>query len=216
MAIPAAPGLSVGTSNKFSRSKNDISQDVETSISIHWDGGGNIKPLDDKWDIGTVVEVASRFPHLVETCPQRTSAILTRYTSLRSFNEADAQNLSEDKFRILDYDLCSFYTQELFGAFLAYKNVWAEITEMLKHPELYREREPTKPYPHPILLAPQSLGEARLLARKGLTEITEATKALETNPDLASLDKNGQMRKPVYSLPGELKERLPVSLLVDS
>ena len=107
ITIPAAPGLSIGTRNSVARSKNDIWQDAETSISVHWAGGGDIKPPDDKWDITTVVDVASRFPHLVETCPQRTSAILTRYTSLRSFNEADARNPPTDKFRILDYDLCS-------------------------------------------------------------------------------------------------------------
>lgn len=211
IAIAAVPGLSVGTENSMARSKSDIWDDTETTISVNWAGGGDLKPTDDKWDIATVASVASRFPHMVETCAQRTSAILTRYTSLRSFNEANARNPPEEKFRILDYELCSLYTQELFSAYLAYKNVWAELSDILKHPDQYREREPSLSCPDPILLTPDSLSEARLQARKGLTQITEATKDLETDPSLADLDANGQMRKPVYVWPGELRKRMPVS-----
>ena len=186
--------------------------DTETTVSVSWAGGGDLKPADDKWDIATVASVASKFPHLVETCAQRTSAILTRYTSLRSFSEANARNPPEEKFRILDYDLCSLYTQELFSAYLAYKNVWAELSEILKHPEQYREREPSQSCPDPILLTPESLSEARMQARKGLTQITDATKDLETDPSLADLDANGQIRQPVYVWPGELRKRMPVRI----
>ena len=210
IAIPAVPGMEVGASSKMERAKSDVWEDTETTISVSWAGGGDLKSPDDKWDIATVASVASRFPHLVETCAQRTSAILTRYTSLRSFNELNTRNAPDDKFQILDYDLCSLYTQELFSAYLAYKNVWSELSEILRHPEQYQEREPSHTCPDPILLTAKSLNEARIIARKGLTQITEATKALETEPRLANLDENGQMRKPVYEWPDELKKRMPV------
>lgn len=170
-----------------------------------------MKPADEKWDLKTVVDVATRFPHLVQTCAQRTSAILTRYTSLRSFNEVNARNPPEDKFRILDYELCSIYTQDLFSGFLAYKNIWGELSDMLKHPGQYRERDPGPDVPNPIQLTPKGMNEARMLARKGMTQITDLTKALITEPSLADLDENGQQRGVPYMWPGELRKRLPVS-----
>ncbi|KAL9065997.1 MAG: hypothetical protein Q9161_007848 [Pseudevernia consocians] len=210
IAIAAAPGLSVGTKNSLDKSKNDVWDDTETTISVNWAGGGDLKPADEKWDLATVVDVATRFPHLVQTCAQRTSAVLTRYTSLRSFNEANARNPPEDKFRILDYDLCSLYTQDLFSAFLAYKNIWADLSEMMKNPEKYRERDPGTDVPKPIQLTPQSLNEARLLARKALTQITDVTKELIYNPALADLDEQGNQRPVPYTWPGEIRERMPI------
>lgn len=210
IAIAAAPGLSVGTKNSFDKSKNDVWDDTETTISVNWAGGGDLKPADEKWDLATVVDVATRFPHLVQTCAQRTSAVLTRYTSLRSFNEANARNALEDKFRILDYDLCSLYTQDLFSAFLAYKNIWAELSDIMKNPDQYRERDQGSDVPNPIQLTPQSLNEARLLARKALTQITDVTKELVYNPALADLDEQGNQRPVPYAWPGEIRKRMPV------
>ncbi|KAM0796836.1 hypothetical protein BDR22DRAFT_498294 [Usnea florida] len=210
IAIVAAPGLSAGTKNSLDKSKNDVWDDTETTISVNWAGGGDLKPADEKWDLATVVDVATRFPHLVQTCAQRTSAVLTRYTSLRSFNEANARNPPEDKFRILDYDLCSLYTQDLFSAFLAYKDIWTELSEMMKNSEQYRERDPSTDVPNPIQLTPQSLNEARLLARKGLTQITDVTKELIYNPSLADLDDQGNQRPVPYTFPGEIRKRMPI------
>jgi len=190
--------------------KSDVWDDTETTISVNWAGGGNIKRVDEKWDLKTVVDVATRFPHLVQTCAQRTSAILTRYTSLRSFNETNERNPADDRFRILDYDLCSLYTQDLFSAFLAYKNIWAEISDILKYTEQYRERDQAKDVPNPVQLNPKALNEARQLARKGMTQISDITKALITEPSLADLDEHGQERAVPYMWPGELKKRLPV------
>ena len=211
IAIAAAPGLSVGAKSSLDKSKSDVWDDTETTISVNWAGGGELKPAEDKWDLATVVDVATRFPSLVQTCAQRTSAILTRYTSLRSFNEVDARNSPEDRFKILDYDLCTLYTQDLFSSFVAYKNIWAELSEMLRNPEEYQERDEGKNLPNPVLLTPQSLNETRRLASKGLTQITDLTKALITNPALADLDENGQQRPVTYMWPGELKRRMPVS-----
>ena len=210
IAIAAAPGLSVGTKDSFDRHKSDVWDDTEITISVTWAGGGDLKPADEKWDLKTVVDVATRFPHLVQTCAQRTSAILTRYTSLRSFNEADARNAPDDKFKILDYELCSLYTQDLFNAFLAYKNIRTELSEMLKSPEQYREREPSSDIPNPIHLNSKEMNEATQLARKAMVQIKDITKALITEPSLADLDEKGQQRPVPYMWPGELRNRLPV------
>ena len=211
IAIAAAPGLSVGTKDSFDRHKSDVWDDTEITISVTWAGGGDLKPADEKWDLKTVVDVATRFPHLVQTCAQRTSAILTRYTSLRSFNEANARNAPDDKFKILDYELCSLYTQDLFNAFLAYKNIRTELSDMLKSPEAYREREPSSDVPDPIRLNAKEMNEATQMARKAMVQIKDITKALITDPSLADLDEHGQQRPVPYMWPGELRKRLPVN-----
>lgn len=211
IAIAAAPGLSVGTKDDFDRHKSDVWDDTEITISVTWAGGGDLKPAEEKWDLKTVVDVATRFPHLVQTCAQRTSAILTRYTSLRSFNEANARNAPDDKFRILDYELCSLYTQDLFNAFLAYKNIRTELSDMLKSPEQYREREPSSDVPNPIRLNAKDMSEATQMARKAMVQVKDITKALITEPSLADLDEHGQQRPVPYIWPGELRKRLPVN-----
>lgn len=126
IAIPALPGLSAGTTDKIDKEKADLLKDCEVTISVNWSGGGDLQI--ESWDLATVIDVACRFPSLVENCAQRTSAILTRYTSLRSFAEANAR-LGVDEhgkpisFLLRNYDLCQYYTQDLFSCFLAYKNV---------------------------------------------------------------------------------------------
>ena len=80
----------------------------------------------------------------------------------------------------------------------------------MKYTEQYREREPSQDIPNPIQLTPKSLNDARVLARKGMTQITEITKSLVTDPSLAGLDPDGQPRKEPYMWPGELKKRMPV------
>lgn len=211
-AIPPAPGLSMGAKASLDKGKSDVWKDTETTITVNWSGGGLVKDPDQKWDLPTVIDVAARFPHLVETCAQRTSAILTRYTSLQSFHEENIKLPPNNRFVIKNYSLCALYTTDLFSAYLSYKNLWTQISDTIKHPELYRARERSELVPNPVEMTPKSLNEARLLARKGMILITEETARLVQEPELADVGPNGEMRPLPYSYPGELAIRLPVSL----
>ena len=156
------------------------------------------------------MDVASKFPHMVQNSAQRISAILTKYTSLRSFAAANAK-LGGTGYVIKNYDLCALYTQDLFSAYCAYKVLWTHISDMLKHPNSYREREKSKEVPDPVQINPKSLNEARVLARRGLTLIADETAKLVKQPELADVDSNGNPRPLPYPWPGELGMRLPVS-----
>ncbi|MCJ1311118.1 hypothetical protein MMC25_004788 [Agyrium rufum] len=210
--IAAAPGLSVGTKAEFAKDKNDTWKDTETTISVSWSGGGTVKDPEQKWDLPTVIDVAARFPYLVEKTAQRTSAILTRYTSLRSWHEANGNLPLKDRFVIRNYELCSLYTQDLFSGYTAYKSLWARISEILKNPDKYKAREPSELVPEPFALTPESLNAARLLARKGMVQISDEASRLITEPHIADLDANGEMRPLPYVYPGELARRLPIRL----
>lgn len=211
IAIAAVPGLSIGTKNNLDKHKSSVWDDTETTISVNWSGGGEVKPQNQKWDLATVVDVANRFPTLVEYCAERTNAILTNYTCLRNFHEENAKLGPGKEFVIKKYELCSLYTQDLYNSYMAYKEAWIQISDTIKYPDKYREREKSDKVPFPIELTPKSLNEARLLARKGLVKITDESARLVTNPELADVQANGELRPLPVAHPGELVERLPVS-----
>lgn len=103
--VVGPPPLSVEGSAGMDKGKKNALTDTETTISVNWSGGGNIKTPGTNWDLATVVAAANEFPRRVADVSSRTSAILTKYTALRSFQEVNAK--VGYKYRILDYDLCS-------------------------------------------------------------------------------------------------------------
>ena len=96
--------VSVDGGASFDKSKKNVLNDTETTISVNWSGGGDIKTPGTNWDLATVVAAANEFPKRVTAVSSRTSAILTKYTALRSFQEMNAK--AGRSYRILDYDLC--------------------------------------------------------------------------------------------------------------
>lgn len=52
-------------------------------------------------------------------------AVLTPYTSLRSFKEWQFNNNLD--FKPLDYSTCTLYTEDLFSAYMSYKLIWKKI-----------------------------------------------------------------------------------------
>ena len=81
---------------------------------------------------------------------------------------------------------------------------------MLKYTEQYREREQSQNVPNLISLTSKDLNEAKLLARKGMTQISDIIKALITEPSLADLDENGQQRAVSYMWSSELRKRMSI------
>ncbi|KAJ2993958.1 hypothetical protein NUW58_g1681 [Xylaria curta] len=101
-------------------------QNYTTTITVNWSGGGDIKPDDiTEWDIKTLTRAAMDFPDKVAACPQKTYAILTKYTSLRSFHEAT------NKGSPLDYENAGIYTNSLLDAYMDYKYIWSQIQERI-------------------------------------------------------------------------------------
>lgn len=67
---------------------------------------------------------AARFPDLVARTPQRTYAILTKYESLRSFQE----NLPEN-FTPLQYENANLYTNSLLDSYMEYKSLYRQLAD---------------------------------------------------------------------------------------
>jgi hypothetical protein len=102
--------------------RTNLEMNTETTIQVSWCGGGNIKPMDQPWNIQSIMEAAARFPELVANCPQRTYAILTKYDTLRSF-----VSLRPASFSPLQYENAQIYTNMLMDAFMTYKSIYKKL-----------------------------------------------------------------------------------------
>jgi len=103
-------------------SKNNLNKETETTIAVNWAGGGSIKDPGLDWNITTLKQAAAAFPDFVAITPQRTFAILTKYTSLASFHAA------QNNFSPLDYENAGIYTGALLDSFMDYKVLWKQIS----------------------------------------------------------------------------------------
>ena len=164
------PTLEAGVSESIAKDHSEALRNTEISISVNWVGGGEIKKPNFPWTIQNVVAVANAFPSMVARSSARTQAILTRYTSLRSFqawkwsrlleerriwdsdprnqkggeNNKSGKELYEEPVIILNYVPCAIYTAELFDALMMYKKLWKKIGEMLQNPSQYKIRKVPK------------------------------------------------------------------------
>jgi len=108
-------GVGIEAEGEVAIKNAEIAQSTETTVSVSWCGGGVLKKPDEVWNISTVTAAASKFADLVAQTPQRTSVILTRYTSLRSFV------LVQKDISPLNYDNTGVYTADLLDTYMDYK-----------------------------------------------------------------------------------------------
>jgi hypothetical protein len=106
--------------------RSNIETNTETTIQVSWSGGGHIKPMEQKWDIQSLMDAAARFPDLVAECPQRTYAILTKYDSLRSFVARKPAS-----YTALQYENAQLYTSTLLDTFVSYKAMYKRLGEQI-------------------------------------------------------------------------------------
>ncbi|KAK4197962.1 hypothetical protein QBC40DRAFT_332216 [Triangularia verruculosa] len=122
-------GGAVEVEGKAKGGKNETEKNTatKTTISVTWSGGGDIKPDDvAQWDVPAITRVAMEFPDRVAVCPQRTFAILTKYTTLRSFYEQTVKGSP------LDYEIAGIYTSALLDSYMAYKVMWEDLHNTIK------------------------------------------------------------------------------------
>lgn len=121
VALTAGPVDITGEAN-VGIARTNLEMNTETTIQVSWCGGGHIKPMEQPWNIQSVMQAAARFPSLVANCPQRTHAILTKYDSLRSFVSRKPASYSP-----LQYENAQIYTNVLMDAFMSYKSLYKRL-----------------------------------------------------------------------------------------
>ncbi|KAF5020572.1 hypothetical protein F66182_7404 [Fusarium sp. NRRL 66182] len=151
-------------------------KDTETTISVNWKGGGQIKDAKSSWDINSVYEAAAAFPSCVAKTPQKTWAILTKYKANRTFNEwARRQEIQP-----LEYDAVISYTADLFNNFMEYKQLVKRVQDTMAH----REQYITSSKPKAIPLHTNTLVAVRTALRNEMNKIVEVVDRLSKNPHL--------------------------------
>lgn len=175
VALTAGPVDLTATAN-VGIARTNLEMNTETTIQVSWCGGGHIKPMEQPWNIQSVMQAAARFPSLVANCPQRTHAILTKYDSLRSFVSRKPAAYSP-----LQYENAQIYTNVLMDAFMSYKSLYKKLgddvyrvqgktleIEEWKDPEPEKESYQSKiqlpPVTDPVALAAAKKYEAALIA----------------------------------------------------
>ncbi|RFN44900.1 hypothetical protein FIE12Z_10881 [Fusarium flagelliforme] len=125
VAFTSGP-MSVEAEANVGIARENIESNTETTIQVSWCGGGHIKPLDQQWDIKSLMQAAARFPDLVADCPQRTYAILTKYDNLRTFIARQPQGYTK-----LQYENAQIYTNVLMDSFMSYKALYKRISDQI-------------------------------------------------------------------------------------
>ncbi|KAG9960506.1 hypothetical protein KCU61_g6435, partial [Aureobasidium melanogenum] len=123
VAFTAGP-IDVSAEANVGIARSNIETNTETTIQVSWCGGGHIKPMEQQWNIQSLMQAAARFPDLVADCPQRTYAILTKYDSLRSFVARKPA-----AYTALQYENAQIYTNALMDSFMSYKSLYKQLGE---------------------------------------------------------------------------------------
>lgn len=146
----------------------------------------------------TMLRVAAQFPDLVAKCPQRTSAILTKYANLTSFLKIAS------KFDTLSYDNAGVYTADLLDDYMDYKVHWKNVRLMHDDLASYVKSKDKDAYEPTVA----GLDLARREILKNMVGIVGEVDAVRANPNIAveSILKD----KVVYINPPVFASRLPV------
>ncbi|KAI6859873.1 hypothetical protein KC323_g6413 [Hortaea werneckii] len=111
----------------------EVDKDTESTVSVAWMGGGQVKDPKEPWNMTSVYAAAAAFPSKVALIPQKTWAILTKYKANRSFVET----FTKLKFSPLEYDLVAGYTAELFDNYMEYKQLLKQVEDIIAGPQSF-------------------------------------------------------------------------------
>jgi len=211
--------------------RSNIETNTETTIQVFWSGGGHIKPMEQQWDIQSLMAAAARFPDLVADCPQRTYAILTKYDALRSFVARKPASYSP-----LQYENAQIYTNTLLDSFISYKALYKRLGEQIfgvqnktleviqwndseqtdvattstavtpmgtkdKYTGLYPYVEMDKKFEASV----KGLSDARTAIRRQMARIVNEVDAIERDPKLATDEDHSEP----YQSPIAFEARIP-------
>ncbi|KAK4077755.1 uncharacterized protein Triagg1_3449 [Trichoderma aggressivum f. europaeum] len=138
----ALKGVMGGSTSEFTLSDGLASsaleavlRETETTITVNWSGGGQIKPDEEQWSLDSLIRASSGFPARVAACPQRTWAVLSPYTQNHSF----VNWASESKICAPTFSHIEQYTHNLLDSYMLYKRHLALLQAAMGNPLAFRE-----------------------------------------------------------------------------
>ncbi|KAL7794076.1 hypothetical protein V8C43DRAFT_281049 [Trichoderma afarasin] len=180
--IEALKGVMNGSASEFALSDGLVSsaleaalQETETTITVSWSGGGQIKPDEEEWTLESLLRAASGFPARVATCPQRTWAVLTPYTQNQSFVKWAA----ESKICVPTFSHIEQYTHNLLDSYMLYKRHLALLQTAMRNPLAFRESK----CDNHISLDVHSLIDTRKDIKYEMSKIVKIIDSLNRDPN---------------------------------
>ncbi|KAF4332225.1 hypothetical protein FBEOM_13986 [Fusarium beomiforme] len=160
-------GSNKGTSAAMSK--------TETTITVSWSGGGQIKPENQSWTLDSLYSAAAAFPANVARCPQKTWAILTPYYHSKSFLKWS----KDKKIKVPQFDGALVYANALLDMFMEYKTLVGRIQAVLNNPVNYICTKAD----NPIRVNVIELLEVRKELNKEMKKITKMVDKISQNPE---------------------------------
>jgi len=226
VALTAGP-VNIEAQASVGIARTNIETNTETTIQVSWSGGGHIKPIEQQWDIASLMQDAARFPDLVADCPQRIYAILTKYDTLRSFVALKPTGCTP-----LQNENAQTNTNALLDSFMSYKSLYKQLGEQMfsiqgKTLEILTwgegggptgttktnkgmKDEGTGLYPYVEDLTRfeasiKGLSDARVAIRRQMARIVNEVDLVEKNPKLAT----DEDHKEPFQSPVAFETRIP-------
>ncbi|CAI7660092.1 unnamed protein product [Penicillium glandicola] len=170
--------LDVNLKVKFDKESDSFFTENETTISVTYTGGGqHLKERDEDWTFETMKAAALKFPYLVAQTPMRTHAILTKYSSLRSYFSANVPT------SLPNFEHAGVYTALLQEAYLDYKTVSKNLQVLA----------------YDVSSGTQTLSASR--AVKASQENTDADSTASSDDSMVPVTKPTSSAKDNYTLP---------------
>lgn len=175
-----------------SNSLSSVMSGIESTISVAWMGGGQVKdgeykfrqldshivnilPANTPWDLPSVLAAAAAFPANVADCPQRTWAILTKYKANRSFVEWSSASMA----KTLEYDQINSYTAELFDHYMDYKLLLKHLQTIIDDRDSFQMRTGVK---DALDVSLETLLSVKTVLRQEQSKIVQAVGVLSKDP----------------------------------
>ncbi|KAI3326738.1 hypothetical protein HD806DRAFT_416024 [Xylariaceae sp. AK1471] len=163
---------------------------TETTVTVNWSGGGQIKADSEEWTLDSLLRAAAAFPSRVASCPQRTWAVLTRYDNNRSFVRwAKGANIV-----VPDFNRAQQITTDLLDDFMEHKHNLSRLQAVMANPALYSMADTTSLFGEesqpgqlqqaekPVGTDVMSLVAERKLIKDEMKKISDSIDALNRNP----------------------------------
>ncbi|KAL6362826.1 hypothetical protein LRP88_04137 [Fusarium phalaenopsidis] len=192
----AGGAVEIEGSGKGQKESSEKNTNDKMTITVSWFGGGDIiiKDVEQKgWAMETLKAVAISFADKVALCPQKTSAILTRYSSLRNFYEKSLHGSP------LDYENAGVYSSSLLAPTWTTKRRGKSCKQC---PAKSPKRKIEKPLP-PNKLLPYAatvygLDKAQRECRFEMIKIVREVDAVAEDPQVAvDPTRNNQYLSPI-------------------
>ncbi|KAM7214161.1 hypothetical protein V8F06_010476 [Rhypophila decipiens] len=171
---------------------------IDTTITVAWSGGGQIKDPREEWTPDSLFQAAADFPSRVTKCPQTTWAIITPYSTNQSF----VQWAAKKNIKVPDFEAAKVEANNLLDMYMEYKNHVKRVQTALTDTWSYSKSDAKDA----LEVSIQVLLEARTKIKAEMRKIAQVVDKLNDEPEQAE----EIVKKAGITSPGVWSARLPI------